>query len=177
MSSVHQSGKTGLFSLLVSGVVAGVIPRPLAHRDRLPFPISGRAAKPFGGISVTTGLVLYLHTAWRFSDEGDGTPVPIDEPNRPMTGGIYARVRDPMSVAALPCTLGQAFVYRSVHVLWWAAAVRSASTTRSPASRNPTCGRRTVRRTKSNGERVPRWLPHRRGRDLSEAKRSCSTGT
>jgi protein-S-isoprenylcysteine O-methyltransferase Ste14 len=106
MPSLYQLVKTGLFSVTVPGIVAGAIPRLLNRRDQLRFPIQSRLTSPIGVIAVISGIASYLHTAWRFADEGSGTPAPVDEPEELVSGGLYARMRNPMYVGVLLIIIG-----------------------------------------------------------------------
>lgn len=112
--------KSAVFTVFIPGTVAGVIPHRLARRDSPELPIDRRVSRPAGWISLSAGLSLYFHTVWRFSDEGGGTPAPADEPDELVIGGMYAHVRNPMYIGVILIVLGQALLYRSTHVLWWA---------------------------------------------------------
>lgn len=121
MASPFVLLKSAVFTVFVPGFVAGVIPQRLARRDRPELPIDRRLSRWSGGISLIGGVGLYLHTVWRFAGEGGGTPASWDEPEELVGGGVYAHVRNPMYLGVILIVLGQALLYRSAHVLWWAA--------------------------------------------------------
>lgn len=153
--------KTAVFSALVPGTVAGLVPWLLARRDRLAFPVPAAAARAAGAGSLLAGVFLYLHTAWRFSDEGGGTPSPSDEPPELVTGGVYAFVRNPMYAAVVLCIGGQALLYRSVLVAWWAAGCWLGFHNRVLEYEEPHLASKHGDTYEEYREQVPRWLPRR----------------
>jgi protein-S-isoprenylcysteine O-methyltransferase Ste14 len=163
MASPFVLLKTAVFSLLVPGTVAGLVPWFLARRDQLTLPISSGVARAAGFGSILAGVSLYLHTAWRFS-EGEGTPSPTDEPSELVTGGVYGYVRNPMYVAVLLCIAGQALVYRSVLVAWWAAGCWLGFHNRVLEYEEPHLAAKHGDVYERYRERVPRWVPSPRRR-------------
>lgn len=95
-------------------------------------------ARTVGWISLLSGVILYVHTALRFGTGGNGIPSPTNEPEELVTGGIYACVRNPMHVAVILVITEQAFLLRSVAILWWAAGFGLAFISRSSATKNHT---------------------------------------
>lgn len=137
MASPSVLLKTGVFTVLVPGTVAGLVPRLLARYDREAPLLDSRVARVIGRISLVSGLLLYLHTAWRFSFEGRGTPSPSHETEELVTGGVYAHMRNPMYVGVLLLIGGQAVRYQSLHVLWWAVVCWLGFHRRTSSTRNP----------------------------------------
>ena len=124
MGSIRTYLKTIIFTILVPGTVAVAIPQALARWRKHPeLPISERLPRILGNLSLVSGILLYVHTAFQFAAEGDGTPSPTDDPENLVTGGIYAYSRNPMYVGVLLVILGQAFRRRSVAILWWGAGM------------------------------------------------------
>ncbi|AXR78720.1 hypothetical protein [Natrarchaeobaculum sulfurireducens] len=81
MVTVITALKTLLFTILVPGTVAVVIPRLLASWRPYPrFPIDRPTANVGAALAIGVGAVLYVHTAVRFGSDGKGTPSPTDEP-------------------------------------------------------------------------------------------------
>ena len=124
MGSIRTYLKTILFTIFVPGTVAVAIPKILAKWRKYPkLPINERLARFVGNVSLVSGILLYVHTAFQFGAEGEGTPSPTDEPENLVTGGIYAYSRNPMYVGVLLLILGQALRHRSVAILWWKAGM------------------------------------------------------
>ncbi|MFC4439366.1 MULTISPECIES: methyltransferase family protein [Natrialbaceae] len=162
MASPFVLLKTAVFSVLVPGTVVGLVPQLLARRDRLALPIPPRVARVTGSASLLAGVLLYLHTAWRFSDEGGGTPSPSDEPPELVTGGVYGYVRNPMYLAVLCCIGGQALLYRSVLVCWWAVGCWLGFHNRILEYEEPHLAAKHGAEYEQYRERAPRWLPRLR---------------
>lgn len=162
MASPFVLLKTAVFSVLVPGTVVGLVPQFLARRDQLTLPVGTRVARVAGSASLLAGVLLYLHTAWRFSDEGGGTPSPSDEPPELVTGGVYGYVRNPMYLAVLCCIGGQALLYRSVLVCWWAVGCWLGFHNRILEYEEPNLAAKHGKEYERYREEVPRWVPRLR---------------
>ena len=162
MVSPGKLAKTLLFTLLVPGVVAVVIPQVLARwRPRPALPINRSIARALGWGSIALGSILYAHTAWEFV-KGDGTPSPTDEPDALVTEGVYAHSRNPMYVAVLLVIVGQALLRRSVSVLWWAAGMWIGFHNRVIGYEEPHLQEKHGETYETYCEEVPRWVRIRR---------------
>ena len=160
MASMRTLAKTAVFSVLVPGTVAVAMPRLLAvWRPRPRIPLSRAAGRIAGAGAIVAGVVLYLHTAWRFATDGRGTPSPTDEPAALVTGGSYAHIRNPMYVAVLLIVVGQALVARSVAVLWWAVGCWIGFHNRVVGYEEPHLAETHGEEYDRYRERVPRWIP------------------
>jgi protein-S-isoprenylcysteine O-methyltransferase Ste14 len=114
--------KTLIFTIIVPGAIAALIPYLLLSRNPAPFAHIG----PFqllGLIPMAIGLAIYLRCAWDFASMGKGTPAPIDPPKRLVAHGLYRFVRNPMYVGVLLALLGEAWLFRSSALLIYAAIV------------------------------------------------------
>ncbi|MDE0358171.1 MAG: isoprenylcysteine carboxylmethyltransferase family protein [Gammaproteobacteria bacterium] len=105
--------KTALFTLVVPGSFAGLIPLLIAG-DRA---AADGAVRALGLLLLGLGGVLYLRSAWDFASFGRGTPAITDAPKRLVTRGFYRYSRNPMYVAVLSAVFGWAILYREP-VLW-----------------------------------------------------------
>jgi len=116
--------KTLIFTILVPGTVAGIIPWLLLQgaRDVVP-PIP--SIWMIGLLPLLLGVSLYLWCAGAFTFIGKGTPAPIDAPKVLVIQGPYRLVRNPMYVAVLSVLIGEAILFRSFllagyALLFWA---------------------------------------------------------
>ncbi len=162
MASPSVLVKTAIFTVLVPGTVVELIPRLLARFDRESAVLDTRVARVLGGASFLLGLLIYAHTAWRFSDEGEGTPSPSHETEELVTGGIYAHTRNPMYIGVLLLIGGQAVRYQSVHVLWWGIVCWLGFHRRIIEFEEPHLEAKYGDAYEQYRERVPRWLPRLR---------------
>src|SRR5438045_9352739 len=98
--SVMVALKTLVFSILVPGTVAGVIPWLLLQGAAGPVLLLP-SIWMVGFLPLLLGVVLYLWCAGAFTFIGKGTPAPIDAPVILLTEGHYHWIRDRMNVAVL----------------------------------------------------------------------------
>ncbi|GAB7020507.1 methyltransferase family protein [Halostagnicola bangensis] len=151
--------KTAVFSVLVPGTVAGLVPRVLARYDRRSPTLERRSVRTVGYALLVSGIVLYLHTAGRFVTEGSGTPSPSDEPPELVTGGVYAYSRNPMYLGVVLAIGGQAVRYKSLHVLWWGVVCWLGFHRRVLEYEEPHLADKHGEAYEEYCERVPRWFP------------------
>ena len=105
--------KTALFTLVVPGSVAVLIPLLIAG-DRA---AGGGATRVLAFPLLALGALVYLRSAWDFASFGRGTPAITDAPGRLVTRGFYRYTRNPMYVAVLSAVAGWAILY-GAPVLW-----------------------------------------------------------
>lgn len=165
MASPYILLKTAVFTILVPTTVAGLIPRSLARYDRESPSLDFRGSRLVGCVLLVLGTLLYISTAWRFSDEGRGTPSPTDEPKTLVTGGIYGHMRNPMYVGVLLVIGGQAIRYKSLHVLWWAAVCWLGFHRQIIEYEEPHLVEKHGEVYEEYHDSVPRWRPRLRSPD------------
>ena len=107
--------KTLIFTILVPGTLAVVIPYRLAASPaaRGTIPLGGM--RYFGLVFFAAGALIYLWCAWDFAFAGKGTPAPIDPPKELVVRGLYKHIRNPMYVGLAALTAALAFFMNS----WW----------------------------------------------------------
>ena len=114
--------KTLIFSILVPGTVAFVIPWLLLQQPwGLVFLLP--SAWLVGFLPLLLGVGLYLWCAGAFTFLGKGTPAPIDAPKFLVIQGPYHWVRNPMYIAVLSMVIGQAILFRSFLLAGYALLV------------------------------------------------------
>jgi protein-S-isoprenylcysteine O-methyltransferase Ste14 len=89
-----------------------VVPAFVSYVERrLPWPVTEfRPAQTAAVVLFVTCSILGLASGFTMASHGSGTPLPFVAPNRLVTSGPYAYVRNPMVIAGL----GQGFA-----VGWW----------------------------------------------------------
>lgn len=159
MDTVRTYLKTAVFTVLVPGSLAVVVPQLLAKwRPRPALPVDKTLARLVGNLSLVAGVVIYLRTAFQFGADGRGTPSPTDEPEELVTRGLYAHSRNPMYIGVLLVVLGQALRRRSGVVLWWFAGMWIGFHNRVIGYEEPHLAEKHGESYEEYGENVPRWL-------------------
>ncbi len=148
--------RAALFIALVPGSIAGW----------LPWYISGwRHARLDGALGLVgvffavLGWLVLLWCARDFAVRGRGTPNPADPPRALVVDGLYRFVRNPMYVAIVTSLLGQAAMYRSSAVIWYALIVAAAFHLRVVLYEEPKLTELFGDSYADYRRGVPRWVP------------------
>lgn len=150
--------KTLIFTIIVPGAVAALIPYLLLSRN----PPSFARIAPFqflGLIPMAIGAAIYLRCAWDFASAGKGTPAPIDPPKRLVARGLYWFVRNPMYVGVLLALLGEAWLFGSRTLLVYAAIVFACFHLFVTLYEEPALKRKFGEPYSNYLARTPRWIP------------------
>ena len=151
--------KTLIFSILVPGTVAGVIPWLL---------LQGSAGAVLlipsiwivGFLPLLLGVGLYLWCAGAFTFIGKGTPAPIDAPKALVVEGPYRWVRNPMYIAVFSVVIGEALLFRSFLLLGYALLVAVVVHLFVVFVEEPSLHRQFGASYETYLRTVSRWLPH-----------------
>jgi protein-S-isoprenylcysteine O-methyltransferase Ste14 len=109
------------FVVLLPGTVAVYVPLRILHAsDRLYLPALSIASLAAASL-ILFGSVVLLTCVWAFFASGQGTLAPIDPPRRLVVVGLYRFTRNPMYNGVLAILLGEAWFFRSLAVLEYAA--------------------------------------------------------
>jgi len=71
------------------------------------------ANRPIGFALIAASHIVLVALVARFVDQGGGTPVPLQPPQKIVSQGLYARMRNPMYATYIAIALGEAILYRS----------------------------------------------------------------
>ena len=161
MSLAGSLAKTALFTVVVPGTVAVLVPRAIARATATaPSPPAALAA--FALALGAAGAVLYGVCAVDFA-RAAGTPAPIDPPKELVARGPYRFSRNPMYVAVLAVIAAQALWQRSPALAGYAAAIAGAFHLFVVFYEEPTLARLFGDAYARYRARVPRWLGRPRG--------------
>lgn len=150
--------KTLLFTFLVPGTVAGLVPALLiTYVNILPRHPGGWIRIP-AGVLLGLGVLIYLWCAGEFVLRGRGTPAPHDPPRALVTSGLYRLTRNPMYVGILSILVGTSFFWNSAEVLIYAGMMAIAFHLRVVYYEEPTLERSFGDSYRRYREVVPRWL-------------------
>ena len=150
--------KTLLFTVLVPGTVAGLIPAWI----RGGWGLRGPAwATVVGGVVLAIGVAVYLWCAWDFATAGRGTPLPQDPPRALVVRGLYRYSRNPMYVGVMAAVLGQAVWARSAGLFEYSAFLAAAFHLRVVVFEEPYLRRTFGAAYDAYVAAVPRWFGRR----------------
>jgi protein-S-isoprenylcysteine O-methyltransferase Ste14 len=113
-------------------------------------------------VVIALGAALYLWCVRMFAVVGRGTPGPWDAPRRVVTTGPYRWMRNPIYLAALLVVLGEAWLFLSVPLLIYAAAMAAVFQLFVIGYEERALRRRFGDAYLEYRRRVPRWLPRLR---------------
>ncbi|WP_438480777.1 methyltransferase family protein [Oleiharenicola lentus] len=108
--------KNLIYNAVVLGFLLGWVPWAfLVRRATIPtdWSLQHFAAVPF----ALLGALVYLASSWQIIRKGRGTPMPFDPPQKVLTRGLYAWLRNPMYVGVLLIVVAEAIFVGGV-VLW-----------------------------------------------------------
>ena len=150
--------KTLIFSILVPGTVAFVIPWLLLQQPWglvFLFP----SVWLVGFLPLLLGVGLYLWCAGEFTFIGKGTPAPIDAPVILVKEGPYQWVRNPMYIAVLSVVIGEAILFRSFLLAGYALLVAVVVHMFVVFVEEPSLRHQFGESYETYLRTVPRWLP------------------
>jgi protein-S-isoprenylcysteine O-methyltransferase Ste14 len=154
--------KTLLFTIVVPGTVTILIPGLLLGWGSAPAAFDIGPLRWLGLVPLLVGAGFYLRCAWDFVVAGRGTPAPIDAPKHLVVRGLYRLVRNPMYVGVLLCVCGEALLFGSARLLWYAALLFVCFHTFVTVYEEPTLRRLFGASYEQYCVAVPRWVPRMR---------------
>jgi protein-S-isoprenylcysteine O-methyltransferase Ste14 len=147
---------TAIFTVVMPGTVAILIPLWL---------IGGLVRPSYGVLTwlgcllFAAGAAIYLRCAWEFAARGLGTPAPISPTKFLVTTALHRHVRNPMYLGVALAIVGEAVIFRSFHVLVYAAIMLTTAHIFVVLYEEPTLKRQFGESYEEYRRRVPRWLP------------------
>jgi protein-S-isoprenylcysteine O-methyltransferase Ste14 len=150
--------KNLLFTFLVPGTVAGLLPWTIAGDAT---PTTG-ATLPLAILFFALGLAIYAWCVWDFASFGRGTPAPIDAPKRLVVRGLYRYTRNPMYVGVLTVLLGWTVLFLLPRLALYTAFIGLMFHSFVMLYEEPVLEREFGEEYRAYKGRVGRWLP--RGR-------------
>lgn len=120
--------KAIIFSILIPGTVAGLIPMMILNYELFFFEIGN--LKYSGFIFLLAGVVIYLSTLFSFITYGKGTPAIFftsslksligSEPEYLVLNGLYKRSRNPMYLGVVLTVFGEGLYFQHSILLIYA---------------------------------------------------------
>ena len=147
---------TALFSIFVPGTVGLLVPWWILGGYVRP---SNDAFTWTGCVLCAGGAAIYFRCAWEFAVRGLGTPAPIAPTQFLVTTALHRYVRNPMYLGVALTILGQAVIFRSIHVAEYAVAMLLVAHVFVVLYEEPTLARQFGESYKAYRRSVPRWVP------------------
>lgn len=148
--------KTLLFTLVVPGTVAVLVPRYLMRGFPVPTP---GLLSALGAVAILLGAYIYFRCAWEFAVRGLGTPAPIAPTKFLVVSGLHRYVRNPMYLGVALVIVGEAALFRDPHVAEYAALMLLTAHCFVVFYEEPTLLRQFGESYEQYRRRVPRWIP------------------
>ena len=148
--------KTILFTLMVPGTVAILVPRWLLGGFRSP---QNRPLTWLGAAVFVVGATIYFRCAWEFAVRGLGTPAPIAPTKYLVTTALHRYIRNPMYVGVALAILGEAALFHSLHVAEYSACMLATAHLFVVFYEEPTLHRQFGESYDEYRRSVPRWIP------------------
>ena len=147
---------TILFTIFVPGTVAVLIPLWLVGDVRWQ---ANAPATWMGAVVAVTGAAIYLRCAWEFAVNGLGTPAPIAPTKFLVTTALHRYVRNPMYIGVALVIVGESVIFRSLHLVLYAAAMLTIAHTFVVLYEEPALRRQFGDSYDEYVRTVPRWVP------------------
>lgn len=147
---------TILFTIFVPGTVTILVPWWLLGGFFRP---GNESLTWLGGIVFAMGATIYFRCAWEFAVRGLGTPAPIAPTKYLVTTALHRYVRNPMYLGVALAIVGEAVIFRSVHVLMYAAVMLTIAHIFVVLYEEPTLRRQFGESYEEYRRTVPRWIP------------------
>jgi protein-S-isoprenylcysteine O-methyltransferase Ste14 len=144
------------FTIVVPGTVAILIPRWLMGGYSTP---GGQGLTWAGAVVFVIGAAIYFRCAWEFAARGLGTPAPIAPTKYLVTTALHRYVRNPMYIGVALAILGQALIFRRLHVAEYAVIMLLIAHVFVVLYEEPTLSRQFGESYDEYKRRVPRWFP------------------
>ena len=157
--------KTAIFTVVAPGTIIVYVPSLLVGGFSRP---STGPLTWLGVIVIALGAAIYFRCAWEFAVRGLGTPAPIAPTKYLVTTALHRYMRNPMYLGVLLVVLGEAALYRSLHVLEYAAFFCVAVHLFVVFYEEPTLRRQFGESYEEYRREVPRWIPTFPGRTSPE---------
>lgn len=146
---------TIVFTVVVPGTVAILIPRWLLGGFFRP----ENAPLAWLGVVFLCGAAIYFRCAWEFAVRGLGTPAPIAPTKYLVTTALHRYVRNPMYLGVALAILGEAAVFRSLHLVVYAGVMLLIAHVFVLTYEEPTLVRQFGESYEEYRRQVPRWIP------------------
>jgi protein-S-isoprenylcysteine O-methyltransferase Ste14 len=135
------------------------VPVHIGDWDSGPFPLPVGAISLLGWVPMILGGCTIIWCYSLFFLVGKGTPWPFDPPKRLVVSGPYRFVRNPMEGSFVVILLGEAVLFRSIMVLFYALVGLALLHAREALVEEPGLRKRFGESYEKYRNSVPLWIP------------------
>jgi protein-S-isoprenylcysteine O-methyltransferase Ste14 len=148
--------KTLLFTIVVPGTVAVIVPRYLLGGFSIP---NFNVLSVLGSLAIFLGAYIYFRSAWEFAVRGLGTPAPIAPTKFLVVSGLHRYVRNPMYLGVALVILGESALFHAPHLAGYAMVMLLTAHVFVVLHEEPTLRRQFGESYEEYCRSVPRWIP------------------
>jgi protein-S-isoprenylcysteine O-methyltransferase Ste14 len=146
-----------LFVILMPGTVVGYIPLQILRSANQSIVPAWSPTSPLSAALFLAGVSVLLRCVWDFFATGRGTLAPIDPPKILVARGLYRFTRNPMYNGVLVALAGEAWLFRSVALLQYAALMFLLFHLFVVLYEEPTLDSQFAESYRAYRQAVPRW--------------------
>lgn len=161
MRTYRAATLSALFFIAAPGTVAGLIPWWITgweFHEPLPYWVVARVT---GVILIIAGVVPAASAFVEFVKAG-GTPIPLAPTQRLVVSGFNRYIRNPMYFGLIVAILGQALLFGSLALVWYALIAWAICAGFVLVYEEPTLVRTYGAEYESYRRNVPAWWPRLR---------------
>jgi protein-S-isoprenylcysteine O-methyltransferase Ste14 len=148
-----------LFFVAAPVVVAGLVPWWIMRWEFQPAFLGFEVTRVIGVMLIIAGIPGLVDSFARFALQGLGTPAPIAPTQNLVVTGLYRYVRNPIYIALVSVTVGQALLFGDGRLLWYGAVVWLAFHLFVVLYEEPTLQLKFGMEYETFRANVPRWIP------------------
>ena len=148
-----------LFFVAAPMVVGGLVPWWIMRWEFQPAFLGFEVTRVIGVMLIIAGIPGLVDSFARFALQGLGTPAPIAPTQNLVVTGLYRYVRNPIYIALVSVTVGQALLFGDGRLLWYGAVVWLAFHLFVVLYEEPTLQLKFGMEYETFRANVPRWIP------------------
>ena len=150
---------SALFFVVAPLVLAGFVPWWITHWEFRPAFFGFELTRAIGLMLIIAGVPGVVDSFARFALQGLGTPAPIAPTQKLVVTGLYRYVRNPIYIALVSVTVGQALLFGDGRLLGYGAVVWLVLHLFVVLSEEPILQLKFGMEYETFRANVPRWIP------------------
>ena len=164
MKNAYSLLRSAVFAALFIWLVMWLLPRWVGIHADLHAP-QAEPLRWIGLLPFIGGSVVMLSCVWRFGTTGEGTPLPLDPPQKFVAVGPYRYVRNPMYLGMAFALIGEALMFAEraslARIVWLGITLVAITNCLVFFYEEPALRRKFGFEYEDYCRKVDRWLPRR----------------